>query len=157
MSEETAIMLLEHTGYDDFNLEDHQIIGRLHAIKVLINKNKQLKEENEGLKLIVGLRQKRNLIRKFDKEYDAEDKKKNPNRTYAGIIPDAEVVYQRYYKQKEVIEDVRKYIDNNTEFEHNGDDYGYTEWVNIKPQNIVFINELLQILDKAKGVINNGK
>ena len=52
---------------------------------------------------------------------------------------------------KEVIEEVREYIDNNTEFEHDGDDYGYTEWVNIKPQNIVFINELLQILDKVKG------
>lgn len=51
---------------------------------------------------------------------------------------------------KEVIEEVREYIDNNTEFEHDGDDYGYTEWVNIKPQNIVFINELLQILDKVK-------
>lgn len=51
---------------------------------------------------------------------------------------------------KEVIEEVREYIDNNTEFEHDGDEYGYTEWVNIKPQNIVFINELLQILDKAK-------
>ena len=53
-------------------------------------------------------------------------------------------------KYKEVIEEVREYIDNNTEFEHDGDDYGYTEWVNIKPQNIVFINELLQILDKIK-------
>ena len=51
---------------------------------------------------------------------------------------------------KEVIEEVREYIDNNTEFEHDGDEYGYTEWVNIKPQNIVFIDELLQILDKAK-------
>ena len=51
---------------------------------------------------------------------------------------------------KEVIEEVREYIDNNTEFEHDGDDYGYTEWVNIKPQNIVFINELLEILDKSK-------
>lgn len=50
MSEETAIMLLEHTGYDDFNLEEHQIKGRLEAIKVLINKNQQLKEENEELR-----------------------------------------------------------------------------------------------------------
>ena len=59
---------------------------------------------------------------------------------------------QENNKLKEVIEEVREYIDNNTEFEHDGDDYGYTEWVNIKPQNIVFINELLQILDKIKGV-----
>lgn len=62
---------------------------------------------------------------------------------------------EKYYgerdKYKEVIEEVREYIDENTELEHDGDEYGYTEWVNIKPQNIVFINELLQILDKAKG------
>ena len=58
---------------------------------------------------------------------------------------------QQLDKYKEVIEEVREYINNNTELEHDGDDYGYTEWVNIKPQNIVFINEILQILDKAKG------
>ena len=56
---------------------------------------------------------------------------------------------QQLDEYKEIIEEVREYIDNNTEFEHDGDDYGYTEWVNIKPQNIVFINELLQILDKG--------
>ena len=54
------------------------------------------------------------------------------------------------YLCKKVIEEAREYIDNNTELEHDGDDYGYTEWVNIKPQNIVFINELSQILDKVK-------
>ena len=145
MSEETAIMLLEHTGYDDFNLEEHQILGRLNAINVLINKNKQLKEENEELKFIVGLRQKRNLIRKFDKEYDAEDKKKNPNRAYARIMPDAEVVYRRYYKQKEVIEEVRKAIKHYSSYKS---DSGLTEY---------YMNDLLQILDKIKGVINNGK
>ena len=52
---------------------------------------------------------------------------------------------------KEIIDEVREYMEKNTEFEHDGDEYGYTEWVNIKPQNIVFINELLQILDKVKG------
>ena len=63
-------------------------------------------------------------------------------------------VMKDLYKQldlyKSVIEEVREYIDNNTELEHDGDEYGYTEWVNIKPQNIVFVNELLQILDKIK-------
>ena len=53
---------------------------------------------------------------------------------------------------KEIIKEIREYINKNTEFEHDGDDYGYTEWVNIIPQNIEFINELLQILDKVKEV-----
>lgn len=60
-----------------------------------------LEEEIKELELHVGLRQKRNLISKFDKEYDLEDKKKNPNRTYACIMPDAEEVYKRYYDYKE--------------------------------------------------------
>ena len=63
---------------------------------------------------------------------------------------DIQQLEQENKQLKEVIEEVREYIDNNTEFEHDGDDYGYTEWVNIKPQNIVFINELLEILDKSK-------
>lgn len=108
------------------------------------DKIKELKEENEELKFIVGLRQKRNLIRKFDKEYDAEDKEKNPNRIYAGITPDAEVVYQRYYKQKEVIDEVRRYIDVHKKWVKNDDEMvepildGYN------------IRDLLQILDKVK-------
>ena len=36
----------------------------------------QLKKQLEEVEFIVGLRQKRNLIHKFDKEYDNEDKKK---------------------------------------------------------------------------------
>ena len=62
----------------------------------------------------------------------------------------SEQLQQENKQLKEVIEEVREYIDENTELEHDGDEYGYTEWINIKPQNIVFINELLQILDKAK-------
>ena len=75
----------------------------------------ELLEENKELELIIGLRQKRNLISKFDKEYDEEDKKKNPNREYAGIMPDAEEVYKRYYsmkkQQKEFIEYINEKID----------------------------------------------
>lgn len=80
----------------------------IEEIKGLIEENQELKKQLEELDFIVGLRQKRNLIHKFDKEYDEEDKKKNPNRDYAGIIPDAEEVYKRYYamkkQQKEFIE-----------------------------------------------------
>ena len=75
----------------------------------------ELLEENKELELIIGLRQKRNLISKFDKEYDEEDKKKNPNRDCAGIMPDAEEVYKRYYsmknQQKEFIDYMNKTIE----------------------------------------------
>lgn len=72
---------------------------------------KKYEEEIKELELIIGLRQKRALIKRFDDEYNEEDKKKNPNRTYAGVLPDAEVVYQRYYKQKEVLNKLRDTFD----------------------------------------------
>ena len=50
MNEETAIELLEHTAYDDFNLLDHQIKGRLEAIQVLIKQKKQLQNNWNELK-----------------------------------------------------------------------------------------------------------
>ena len=71
----------------------------------------ELLEENKELELIIGLRQKRNLISKFDKEYDEEDKKKNPNRDYAGIMPDAEEVYKRYYSMKKQQKEFIKYLE----------------------------------------------
>ena len=84
------------------------------CIDLLIRENKELKKQLEEVEFIVGLRQKRNLISKFDKEYDEEDKKKNPNRDYAGIMPDAEEIYRRYYtmknQQKEFIEYLNSYI-----------------------------------------------
>lgn len=116
MSTKEAILLLEHICYDDFNLLDHQIKGRLEAIEVILKENQSLKKQLEELESIVGLRQKRNLINKFNKEYDEEDKKKNPNRSHAEIIPDAEEVYKRYYEmknqQKEFIEWLEQNIEN---------------------------------------------
>lgn len=72
----------------------------------------ELLEENKELELIIGLRQERNLISKFDKEYDEEDKKKNPNRDYAGIMPDAEEVYKRYYSMKNQQKEFIDYMEN---------------------------------------------
>lgn len=72
----------------------------------------ELKKQLEEVEFIVGLRQKRNLIHKFDKEYDDEDKKKNPNRDYAGIMPDAEEVYRRYYSMKNQQKEFISYLEN---------------------------------------------
>lgn len=121
--------------------ENRRKIGNLRK------QNKELKEQNKELELIVGLRQKRNLISKFDKEYDKEDKEKNPNRDYACVIPDAEVVYQRYYKQKEVIEEVREYIKSKIKEGINPDGIGEP----FLELGCYEIRDLLQILDKAKG------
>ena len=45
MSTEEAILLLEHICYDDFNLLDHQIKGRLEAIEVILKENQDLKNQ----------------------------------------------------------------------------------------------------------------
>ena len=87
---------LSHTGY---TTELEKCEARLF-MEELFEENQELKKQLEELELIVGLRQKRNLINKFNKEYDEEDKKKNPNRSHAEIIPDAEEVYKRYYEMK---------------------------------------------------------
>lgn len=81
-------------------------------IKDLIKENQELKKQLEEVEFIVGLRQKRNLISKFDKEYDEEDKKKKPNRNYAGITPDAEEVYRRYYAMKNQQKEFMEYLED---------------------------------------------
>ena len=83
---------------------------------MLKRKNKEiekLKEELKDLNRILCVWNSRELINKFNKEYDKEDLEKNPNREYVVIYPDAEEVYKRYYKQKAIIKEVREYIENN--------------------------------------------
>lgn len=96
---------MDNRTIDEVRRNEDRLINK---IELLEKENQELKKQIEELEFIVGLRQKRNLISKFDKEYDEEDKKKNPNRDYAGIMPDAEEIYRRYYtmknQQKEFIE-----------------------------------------------------
>lgn len=62
MTREEAILYLEHTSSDDFNLEEHQIQNRLNAIQFLLKENQQLKEKfkatNKGLQKVVLKRKK---------------------------------------------------------------------------------------------------
>ena len=67
-----------------------------------------LQQDLKDYDILLGLRRKRTLINKFDEDYDKEDKKLNPNRTYCRITPDAEEVYRRYYKQKKILRMIRK-------------------------------------------------
>ena len=45
MTREEAILYLEHTSSDDFNLEEQQIQNRLNAIQFLLKENQELKEK----------------------------------------------------------------------------------------------------------------
>lgn len=94
-----------------------EIRGLILAEICLRKENQQLKEEFDRMFAIY---HSRNLIKKFNDEYDEEDKMKNPNRDYACVCPDAEEVYKRYYKLKEqlkqkedIINKAKEYIENN--------------------------------------------
>lgn len=128
------------------------IFDKIHTqiteIEQLKKENQQLKEKLEEAEKeydrIFGLWHNRKLIKKFDDEYDEEDKKKNPNRDYAYTMPDAEEVYKRYYDLKgrlEASEKSRKkviyHIKNNVE------DYEF--------ENTEHYVEILDILDIDKG------
>ena len=113
MNEELANLTLGYLiGY--YKTHEETIIDKdeVDAINFIIEKNQELKKQLEELELIVTLSKKRNLISKFDKEYDEEDKKKNPNRDYAGIMPDAEEIYKRYYAMKNQQKEFIEYLEN---------------------------------------------
>lgn len=128
-------------GVTDFILkcdeENKQLRKDLEYYK---NYTKRLREDVKDLKRIVGIRRRRTLIHRFDDEYDREDKLKNPNRDYAYTTPDAEEVYRRYYKQKEVIEEVREHVERCA--------FNYPPY----SLNELATEELLEILDKVKEV-----
>lgn len=120
-------------------------------IKDLIEENQQLKEQlqqqEEEYDRMFALWHSRKLIKKFDDEFDEEDKKKNQNRDYACICPDAEEVYKRYYelkeqlKQKEdIINKAKDLIESYYDFMEEEYDFKYFDGY-----------KLLEILDIDKG------
>lgn len=124
----------------------NQFMSELDDMK---QENQQLKKQLEEVELIVGLRQKRNLIRKFDKEYDKEDKKNNPNRDYAGIMPDAEEVYRRYYNMKNQQKEFIKYLEEPIKIITDGNPTNISEYTMGK------LDTLKEILSKYKEIIGD--
>ena len=137
--------------------EYNSIYCRLHRrIPIVIEKTyEELKKENQQLKeefdRMFAIYHSRKLIKKFNDEYDEEDKMKNPNRDYACVCPDAEEVYKRYYKLKEqlkqkedIINKAKEYIENNPLYDI--DVYEYSICLNgIDDEQTR--KELLEILD----------
>ena len=134
------------------------VVADTELIRDLSKENKELKKQLEELELIVTLSKKRNLISKFNKEYDEEDKKKNPDRDYAEIMPDSEEIYKRYYamktQQKEFIEYLKEKIEKTKNYWGNciyyGNDKGMFEIQ-------VEINLLEEVLSKYKKIIGAEK
>lgn len=109
MNEEDKIHINSFKFYDRDELEE--------LTKEYYLENQQLKEEFDRMFAVY---HSRKLIKKFNDEYDEEDKTKNPNRDYACICPDAEEVYKRYYELKEqlqqkedIINKIKKYLREN--------------------------------------------
>lgn len=76
------------------------------ANKKLLDKVKDLEEQVYELELLTGLRQKRNLITKFDLMYSHEkvQEYKKQGKYVAGVLPDAEEIYRRYFVYKNGVE-----------------------------------------------------
>ena len=105
MNEEDKIHINSFKFYDRDELED--------LTKEYYLENQQLKEEFDRMFAIY---HSRKLIKKFNDEYDEEDKMKNPNRDYACVCPDAEEVYKRYYELKEQLKQKEDIINKAKEF-----------------------------------------
>lgn len=108
------------------------------ANKKLLDKVKDLEEEIYELELLVGLRQKRNLITKFDLMYSHEkvQEYKKQGKYVAGVYPDAEEVYRRYFIYKNGIESL---IDSIYEMKVNNEDYKAI--VNVVTKSLANIQE----------------
>ena len=134
------------------NVPDEQFFLEYNAVVYnILKENQQLKEQlqqqEEEYDRMFALWHSRKLIKKFDDEFDEEDKKKNPNRDYACICPDAEEVYKRYYelkeqlKQKEdIINKAKDLIESYYDFMEEEYDFKYFDGY-----------KLLEILDIDKG------
>lgn len=92
----------------DIKFEPKHSSELYNLINRLLKENQQLKEEFDR---VFAVYQSRKLIKKFNDEYDEEDKTKNPNRDYACICPDAEEVYKRYYELKEQLQQKEDILD----------------------------------------------
>lgn len=115
-------------------------------IDKLEQENKQLKEQFDRMFAIY---HSRKLIKKFNDEYDEEDKMKNPNRDYACVCPDAEEVYKRYYELKEQLQQKEDIINKAKEYIKNHKrnlihEITHEEYEMLDEENIV---NLLEILD----------
>lgn len=118
----------------------------------------ELKKQLEEVEFIVGLRQKRNLISKFDKEYDEEDKKKNPNRNYAGIMPDAEEIYKRYYAMKNQQKEFIEWLENEIKYwekqEQQWIKLGFMKFGGEANNKIIFKKVLSKYKEIIGGILN---
>ena len=96
----------------------------------LMEEYKRLKEENERLKIKCDF-----LVGKKLAEIDKNAKQIK-----------IKAIEQEDYKSR--CEKANEFINENTELEHDGDDYGYMEWINIiNMDTMTFINNLSDILN----------
>ena len=94
------------------NSEDYQKNFDKEVTELMKKDKRELAETLYALECHQGMWHSRELVKKFDKEYDTEDLVLHPDRTYAGVIPDAEEVYRRYYKQKKILQNIVEFINN---------------------------------------------
>lgn len=135
------------------------IRSQAESIELLEKENKKYKDRINDLELIVGTKRKRSLISKFNKEYDEEDKKKNPNRTYTRIEPDAEEIYKRYYDLKKQVEDISEELElvrcdlHNRTSERDGYERELNECLSQQKEFIKYLENEIKLQEEINDIV----
>lgn len=175
MTREEAILYLEHTCSDDFNLEEHQIQNRLNAIQFLLEENQELKQkyenavadyektmfEKEQLNSLVNscqeeIRQLKKQLEEYENELEKAD-----SITQSCILngkKESEISYRKCLNMLEKNKNQQKVFikyleDEINKWNYNYDSYNY-EYEVEEPTAEELINKILQKYRSIIGVSN---
>lgn len=164
MTREEAILYLEHTCSDDFNLEEHQIQNRLNAIQFLLEENQELKQKYENAvadyeKTMFEKEQLNSLVNSCQEEIrqlkkQVEEYKEQVNKGLYNTCLPYTTGYNKAIKDKETQQ--KEFIEymNKTIAELECDDVDDEE---MKGYLIQRIDTLKEILSKFKEIIGDDK
>lgn len=122
---------------------------RLNANLDLVKENEKLNKENEKWWAVIKDNEQeiKDLCLENSKLEQENERLKELDENYP-IEEELAEAYRREEDYKSRIEKANEFIIENTELEHDGDDYGYMEWINIiNMDTMTFINNLSEILN----------
>ena len=130
---------------------EQQLTNQLrNEIDKLRVKNYELQQENEQLRTQVNTYENPDDLTLFYMWLDekAKDKMKHMENEIRQLKQFNQMLTEMGEDYKSRVEKANEFINENTELEHDGDDYGYMEWINIINMDIMtFINNLSDILN----------
>lgn len=150
---------VKYVGYSVALVSAIVKIKENETLRDIIKEQKEvIKEQEDSYNRMFGLWHNRELIKKFDDDYDEMDKLKNPNRDYIYRAPDAEEVYKRYYKLIEIIDktknNIKEKIQKSFNYDYGLENSDYRD--RLSSETISILENVLESLDISE-VLENGK